>query len=83
MDIGLQVSADKTKYFTNGIDFSQPLAIYGIPVGNIGSFNYLGSSILPDGRAFDEIETRINKARVLSYSFRKLHGNVMKLVFVL
>jgi len=62
-EIGLRVNVDKTKYFTNGIDSNQPLTIYGSPIGNVECFNYLGSSILPDGGAIDEIDTRINKAR--------------------
>ena len=61
--VGVRVNVNKTKYFTNGIESDDPPTIYGTPITKVDCFNNFGSFILPDGRAIDEIEARINKAR--------------------
>ncbi|MES9976207.1 MAG: reverse transcriptase domain-containing protein [Candidatus Thiodiazotropha sp.] len=67
--IGLQINATKTKFFTTSADPSPQLTIQGEEIELVSTFRYLGSTLLPNGQAKEEIPIRINKAR---FAFQQL-----------
>jgi hypothetical protein len=62
--IGLEINASKTKAFTTIHEVPlQPLLVRNEPIEWVTAFKYLGSIILPNGQAKEEVTARINNAR--------------------
>ena len=62
--VGLKINADKTKAFsTCPSDAGKSLKLDGFSIETVDNFRYLGSIILPNGQAKDEIRNRIDCAR--------------------
>ena len=62
--VNLAINVGKTKLITTYSGPPQLLFINGEVIEQVSHFRYLGSDILPNGQAKDEIEHRINQARV-------------------
>lgn len=69
--IGLQINANKTKYFTTSCNPSTRLSIAGELLEQVTSFRYLGSTMLPNGQAKEEIKLRVDKARLAFLQLRR------------
>ena len=70
--IGLQINVAKTKYFSSCIhDSDNILSVGGETIESVDCFKYLGSTILPTGQAFNEIELRINHGRAAFLRLKK------------
>ena len=62
--LGLEINTAKTKAFsTCPEDFGLPLRLLDSEIEHVDSFVYLGSLILPNGQAKDEIQRRVDSAR--------------------
>jgi hypothetical protein len=63
--VGLRINTSKTKFFSTSMDLpAQPLCVGGEPLEQVTTFKYLGSIILPNGQAKNEINHRIDCARL-------------------
>lgn len=62
----MRINAAKTKVMTALLppEAQQPILLDGTPLEMVDHFTYLGSSFVPNGQGGDEIERRINLARV-------------------
>jgi hypothetical protein len=62
--VGLEINAGKTKFFTTNSNASElSLSVNGEEIARVDSFKYLGSVILPTGQAKYEVVARIDSAR--------------------
>jgi hypothetical protein len=62
--IGLEINATKTKIFsTCTTTLDGPISVNGTPLEPVDDFKYLGSTILPNGQAKEEVTIRIDNAR--------------------
>ncbi len=70
--VGLRVNAAKTKVLSAQIAASQQKQLFleGVPLEEVAAFKYLGASFNATGQAVQEIESRINSARM---AFNRLH----------
>ena len=74
--VGLEINASKTKAFTVGLPLPvQCLSVDGSPVEFVPAFKYLGSSMLPNGQAKQEVKARVDRARV---AFVQLKGTLWR-----
>ena len=64
MKVNLKINVSKTKLFTTHPDPNQLLALNGERIEQVSEFRYLGSTILPNGQAKNEIPQRISNARL-------------------
>ena len=62
--VNLAINVGKTKLITTYSGPPQSLFINGEIIEQVSQFRYLGSDILPNGQAKDDIKRRINQARV-------------------
>nr|CAH8840565.1 unnamed protein product [Trichobilharzia regenti] len=62
--IGLKINTSKTKMFSNtSTSNDEILSLNGAPIEIVPSFRYLGSIMLPNGQAKNEVNARISNAR--------------------
>ncbi|VDN55700.1 unnamed protein product [Dracunculus medinensis] len=63
--IGLSINVNKTKDFSSYVQEADkmPFFVNSLPVEEVPDFKYLGSTLIPNGRAKDDIITRITAAR--------------------
>jgi hypothetical protein len=70
--IGLEINASKTRFFCTDVSLSEPaLSVGNCAIELVPIFKYLGSFILPNGQAKDEIRTRIDNARAAFLQLKK------------
>ena len=70
--MGLEINSIKTKAFTTCVTHSeQPLCVNNEPIEYVQMFKYLGSTILPNGQAKDEVQVRIDNTRRVFLQLRK------------
>ncbi|BHF74468.1 hypothetical protein SprV_0501755400 [Sparganum proliferum] len=71
--VGLSINAGNTKVFSSCIADQEKalLGIDGCQVEEVGSFQYLGVRLLPNGQSKDDIVSRIDAARRVFSSRRR------------
>ena len=71
--IGLIINSSKTKVLSTCPNMpNQCLSISGEPIEQVDSFKYLGSTLLPNGQAKEEIVLRTNNARSVFLQLRRV-----------
>ncbi|VDP85385.1 unnamed protein product [Echinostoma caproni] len=70
-EIGFEITPNKTKMFATPPDQAEhPLQLDGRTVEIVSDFKYLGSTILPNGQAKDDVKRRIDTARTAFLQLR-------------
>ncbi|VDN54405.1 unnamed protein product [Dracunculus medinensis] len=71
--IGLRINVNKTKDFSPYVQEADkmPLFVNSLPVEEVPDFKYLGSTLIPNGQAKDDITTRITAARKAFFRLTK------------
>ncbi|VDN56635.1 unnamed protein product [Dracunculus medinensis] len=78
--IGLRINVNKTKVFSSYVQEANkmPLFVNSLPVEEVFDFKYLGSTLIPNGQAKDDIITRTTAARNASFRFLPVDETFME-----
>ena len=71
--VGLQINAAKTKVLGCNLPSPcAPLTVLGTAIDIVPAFKYLGSTLLPNGQAIEEVPLRISRARTAFLQLRSV-----------